>query len=112
MDLKLGSDGTLIQQATEEDILGNLRRQGVVAILLSTTPDTYVKCTRVAPDRWWRHGRRYCLEYRAGAADKHYRADGQVSERLVVSIFLKYLRNDLSWMRDVRWEHVDMNASE
>lgn len=111
MDLELGSGGTLIREATEEDILGNLHRGGFVAILLSTTRDTYVKCTRVTPDRWWRLGPRYCLEYQDGAADKHYRAVGQVSQGLVVSTLLKYLRNNSSWMTNFRWEHVDVNAS-
>jgi hypothetical protein len=111
MDLELSSDGTLIRQATEEDILGNLHRGGFVAILLSTTPETYIKCARVTPDRWWWRGPRYCVEYQDGEAAKHYRAVGQVSERLVVSTLLKYLRKDSSWMTAFRWEHVDVKAS-
>jgi hypothetical protein len=108
MDLELGSGGTLIRQATEEDILGNLHREGFVGLLLSTTPDTYVKCVRVKPDRWWRLGPRYCLEYQDCAADKHYRAVGQVSHGLVVSTLLKYLRKDSSWIACFRWQHVDV----
>jgi hypothetical protein len=111
MDLELGSGGTLIREATEEDILGNLHRGGFVAILLSTTPDTYVKCTRVKPDRWWCRSPRYCLEYQDGAADKHYRVVGQVSQGLVVSALLKYLRNNSSWMTGFRWERLAVNAS-
>jgi hypothetical protein len=109
MDLELGSGGTVIREATEEDILGNLHREGFVAILLSTTPDTYLKCIRVKPDRWWWRGPRYCLECQDGEADKHYRAVGQVSQGLVVSTLLKYLRNNSSWRTDFRWE-LDVNA--
>jgi hypothetical protein len=111
MDLEIGSGGTLNQPATKKDILANLHRAGVTAMLLSSTPGTFLRCVRVTPDRWrWWRDSQYSLVYQDGAAEKCCRAVGEVSEDVVVSTFLKYLRHDSSWMTDFRWKPVDGNA--
>jgi hypothetical protein len=111
MNLEIGPGGTLKQLATERDIFANLHRAGVEAMLLSSTPGTFIQCARVTSDRWWWRGSQYSLVYQDGAAEKCYRAVGEVSEDLVVNTFLKYLRHDSSWMTDFRWEPADGNPS-
>jgi hypothetical protein len=101
MDLELES-GRIIREATEEDILAHV--EGEAFAILSSEPDSYIQCAEQTESP-----SEYVLEYQDGSLDAHFQAvDGPITLDRVLSAFLKYLRGDLSWRSDFRWEKMEL----
>ena len=97
MDLELAS-GRIIREATEDDILAYI--QGEDFAILSADANTYIQCAQPKELPY-----EYVLECQRGSLDEHYwAADGRLTLDRVLSAFRKYLRRDLSWQTDFRWE--------
>lgn len=101
MELTLES-GQIIAEVTENDILSVI--DGEDFAILAIDSDTYIQCAEQREPPY-----EYVLEYQDGSVDRHYQAaDGPITLDRVISAFLKYLRNDLSWQSDFRWEKMDL----
>ena len=97
--MELGS-GRIIREATEDDILAYV--QGEDFAILSTDPNTYIQCAEQKEPPY-----EYVLECQHGSLEQHYRAaDGRITLDRVLSAFRKYLRGDVSWNTDFRWERA------
>ncbi len=98
MQLELDS-GKHFREATEADILALIA--GEQFAILSQNPGTYLQCAERDPPN------DYVLEYQDGSTDFHYSAtDAPISLERVQATFLKYLRGDISWLNDFRWEKI------
>jgi hypothetical protein len=105
MDLALPGSGKSFKAVTEEDLLAHIAGEDFA--ILSADPNTYIQYGAQAgaaggqalPDT-------YILEYQEGSLHQHYRAADALAPELVQEAFAKYLRGDLSWRSDFRWEKM------
>ncbi len=49
----------------------------------------------------------YILEYRDGDSDHHFQSVEDVPKEMVQAVFMKYLKGDHSWKRDVAWAKLE-----
>ena len=102
MKLELES-GRSIDEPTSDDILTNI--EGEEFAILSIGPDSYIQTCEQRESPW-----EYELEYRAGCADKHYRAtDGPITLDRVIEAFLRYLVGDPTWWSQFEWKRLDLD---
>jgi len=102
MSLQVES-GLLIYGVTE----ANLRRyiEEEAFAILSINDDTYIQCAEQSEPPY-----EYILEYQDGSIDRHYRAVAEsITLDEVLAAFVKYVRQDASWMREFRWEKMDLS---
>lgn len=99
MDLELAS-GRTIRGVTENDIRSHV--EGEEYAILSLKPDSYIQCAEQNES-----SDAYVLEYQDGSRAAHFQAvDEPITLERVLSAFVKYLRGDVSWRSDFRWEKM------
>jgi len=54
----------------------------------------------------------YVLEYRNGGADSHFECAPTLTKAEVESAFMKYFRDDRSWMTDHEWSRQDFGSDK
>lgn len=102
MTLQLES-GTLIANVTEPDLC---KIKGEQFAILSIDDNTYMQCAEV--DEPGQEDVQFVLEYQDGSLDRHFQVDQPISLDRVLDALAKYLRRDDSWLKDFKWQKMEL----
>jgi hypothetical protein len=70
-------------------------------IILSEADEVYIQAAGIGDGP-------YTLEYRDGAADRHFQCVRGVTNAEVEAALLRYLRRDATWKTDFQWKKLEM----
>jgi hypothetical protein len=70
-------------------------------VILSQAPEVYLQASGEEDGP-------YSLEYRAGDADQHFSAAGELRKADVLRAFVWYLAGDARWQSEFSWEKLDL----
>lgn len=109
MTLEL-EDGTVFEQPSEHDIeqaIGSLGNREDSFAILSQDSTTYVQTAGSRDTEYY-----YDLEYQEEDTKHHYRVPWPVSHDVVVSVFKRYAKGDVSWKDECQWEPMELDSAE
>jgi len=69
-------------------------------IILSVADEVYIQASGEGDGP-------YTLEYREGGENRHYQCTRDVTKTEVESVFLKYLKQDITWITDFQWKKLE-----